>query len=184
MVGIRSDAGVWVGEVPAQPPPQKQGTGRPRTRWDYGEHRPLSVLQVAQNLPLDCWQAVTWRDRTQGPLTSRFAAIRVSPSHGYHAGQPPRPAEWLIIEWPESESAPTDFWLSNLPADTPLEKLVRLAKARWHIEQDYQQLKDELGLDHFEVRTWIGWHRHVTLVMLAFSFLLLERLRGKKGGTN
>lgn len=133
---------------------------------------------------MDSWQQVTWRQGAKGPLTSRFAAIRVSPSHGYHKGKPPRPAEWLIIEWPESEPAPTDFWLSILPEDTPLEKLVRFAKMRWHIEPDYQQLKDELGLDHFEGRTWTGWHRHITLVILAFSYLLLERLQGQKGGSN
>ena len=90
----------------------------------------------------------------------------------------------MIIEWPESEEKPTGYWLSNLPEDVPLEKLVRLAKMRWHIEQDYQQLKEELGLDHFEGRKWIGWHRHVTLTMVAFAFLLLERIRGQKRGFN
>lgn len=185
VVGIRSDVGVWVGEVPDQPPPQwERKSGRPRSRWNYAEHRPLSVLQAAKNLPKDSWQDITWREGTQGPKTSRFAAIRVCASHGYHEGKPPRPAEWLIAQWPESEPAPTDFWLADLSEATPLEKLVRLAKSRWHIEQDYQQLKDELGLDHFEGRTWVGWHRHVTLVMLAFSFLLLERLQGQKGGSS
>lgn len=95
----------------------------------------------------------------------------------------PRDEEWLIIEWPEGEAKPTDYWISNLPPNTPLKELVRLGKIRWRIEQDYQQLKEELGLDHFEGRSWLGWNRHVTLTMIAFAFLLLERLRRLKGGS-
>lgn len=181
VVGIRSNLGVWVGEVPATPP-QNTGKGRPRTRYDYGENKPPTVLEVAKSLPQEYWQDVTWDQGSKGPLRSRFAALRVHTSHGYHEGKPPRPEEWLIIEWPQGEEEPTDFWLSDLSEETSLRDLVRIGKMRWHIEQDYQQLKDELGLDHFEGRKWIGWHRHVTLTTLAFAFLLLERLRGQKRG--
>lgn len=183
VVSIRENACVWVGKVPARPP-QSLGRGRPRTRHEYGDYRPQSVLEVAQALPAQNRRTVTWDQGSKGPLRSRFAALRIHTSHGYYKGKPPRPEEWLIIEWPESEEKPTGYWLSNLPEDVPLEKLVRLAKMRWHIEQDYQQLKEELGLDHFEGRKWIGWHRHVTLTMVAFAFLLLERIRGQKRGFN
>jgi SRSO17 transposase len=152
VVGIRSNVGVWVGEVPATPP-QPNGKGRPRTRYDYGEHRPATVLEAAKSLPQTSWQEVVWDQGSKGPLRSRFAALRVHTSQGYHEGKPPRLAEWLIIEWPQGEEAPTDFWLSNESEQTDLRDLVRLGKMRWHIEQDYQQLKEELGLDHFEGRS-------------------------------
>ena len=85
-----------------------------------------------------------------------------------------------MIEWPTQEKAPIQYWLSNLPRDTSLKRLVRLAKLRWRVEQNYQQLKEELGLDHYEGRGWRGWHHHVTLVCLAYAFLMLERQRSKK----
>ena len=115
-------------------------------------------------------------------MQSRFAALRVHPSKGYHEGKPLRPQEWLLIEWPEGQDKPEHYWLSTLPESTSLVDLVHQAKWRWHIEQDYQQLKDELGLDHFEGRSWIGWHRHVTMTMVAFGFLILERVLGAKKG--
>ncbi len=90
------------------------------------------------------------------------------------------PVGWLLVEWPATAAAPTKYWLSNLPATTSLRRLVRWAKSRWRIEQDYRQLKHELGLDHFEGRGWRGWHHHVTLVSVAYGFLLLESLRRKK----
>jgi len=113
-------------------------------------------------------------------MTSRFAAARVLPSHGYQHGTAKEESCWLLAEWPEGEEAPTKFWLANLPADTELLSLVRFAKIRWWIEQGYQQLKDELGLDHYEGRSWQGWHHHVTLTMLAFGYLVLEGLYRKK----
>jgi SRSO17 transposase len=85
-----------------------------------------------------------------------------------------------VAEWPESESAPIEYWLCDLPAGTSLRRIVRLVKCRWKIEQDYHQLKEELGLDHYEGRNWQGWHHHVTMVMLAHAFLTLETLRSKK----
>lgn len=184
VLGTDEQMACWVGEVPAVPRPSRR-TGRPRKgeRYDYGNHRPLSALQVAQQLPPTAWQEITWNQGSKGPLRSRFAAVRIHAAHDYYYGVPPRDEEWLLIEWPEGEPKPTDYWISNLPADLPLIELVRFGKMRWHVEQDYQQLKEELGLDHFEGRSWPGWNRHVTLVMIAFAFLLQERIRGQKGGS-
>ena len=106
--------------------------------------------------------------------------LRVQPSHGFVHGQPPHKEVWLLIEWPESEKEPAKYFLGDLPASYKLRRLVRLAKCRWKVEQDYQQLKQELGLDHYEGRSWTGWHHHSTLVMLAHAFLTLEMLRSKK----
>jgi SRSO17 transposase len=104
----------------------------------------------------------------------------VQPSHGFHEGHDPGKEIWLLVEWPEKTAEPTKYFFCDLPADYSLRRLVQVAKARWKIEQDYQQLKEELGLDHYEGRNWSGWHHHVTLVMLAHSFLTLETLRSKK----
>jgi len=101
-------------------------------------------------------------------------------SHRYQDGRPPGKPVWLLVEWPESEQAPTKYCLCDLPAHYMPRRLVRLVKCRWKIEQDYHQLKEELGLDHYEGRNWQGWHHHVTMVMLAHAFLTLETLRNKK----
>jgi SRSO17 transposase len=95
------------------------------------------------------------------------------------AGEDELPLRWLVCEWPDDADKPVKYWLSNLPADTPLKRLVSLAKLRWRVEQDYRELKDALGLDHFEGRSYQGWHHHVTLVSLAHGFLTLERLNPK-----
>jgi SRSO17 transposase len=153
--------------------------GRPRSK-PLEVRNPVSVREVSGSWPLECWQRVAWRQGAKGLLSSRFAAARVLPSHGYQHGGPKEGIQWLLAEWPEAEEAPTKFWLSNLPADTDLLSLVRLAKIRWWIEQGYQQLKDELGLDHYEGHTWQGWYHHVTMTMLAFGFLTLEALYRKK----
>ena len=115
-------------------------------------------------------------------MKSRFLALRVRPANielrraAHQAGEE-LPVRWLVCEWPSKEPEPTKYWLSNLPADTPLKQLVRLAKMRFRIEQDYRELKDGLGLDHFEGRTYRGWQHHVTLVSIAQAFLTLERRR-------
>lgn len=123
---------------------------------------------------------VCWREGTRGAMSSRFVAHRVRPANVKLRHSDPDaelPVRWLLAEWPQAKPAPTDFWLSNLPADTPIERLVELAKLRWRVEQDYRELKDALGLDHFEGRSWPGWHHHVTLVSVAHGFLTTERLR-------
>ncbi len=162
--------------------PQAPGLLWPRRppKGDRTLPKPVQVLEAAQRLPEETWQNITWREGTKGPLCSRFAAIRIQPAKGYHQGQVKEPICWLLVEWPPSEPEPTKYWFSNLPETTPVQELVYWAKIRFFVEQNYQQLKDELGLDHFEGRSWHGWHRHVTLTMIAFNFLVLEGFRSKK----
>ena len=177
VVGISSATGVW-SKPPRAQVPHYQGRGGPPTRYAYGKQRPTSTQEAA--VQAKGWKRIRWRQGTKGWLESRFVALRVQPSHGFVHGQPPHKEVWLLIEWPESEKEPTKYFLCDLPATYTLRRLVRLAKCRWKIEQDYQQLKEELGLDHYEGRSWIGWHHHTTLVMLAHAFLTLEMLRSKK----
>jgi SRSO17 transposase len=127
-------------------------------------------------------QTVAWREGSRGKLVSRFLALRVRPANVQlrrAAGESELPLAWLVCEWPDGADEPVKYWLSNLPDETPLERLVALAKLRWRIEHDYRELKDALGLDHFEGRSFRGWHHHVTLVSLAHAFLTLERLNPK-----
>jgi SRSO17 transposase len=144
----------------------------------------FSLEAVARQLPASAWRPVTWRTGTRGPMGSRFALVEVWAAHGWKRhDHPPRVAEWLLIEWPEAQSAPTDYWLwwRGTHATRPSwREVIHAAKGRWKIEQDYRELKDELGLDHFEGRSWQGWHHHVTLVSLAFAFLHSEQTRSKK----
>ena len=154
------------------------GRGRPPVaRYE----RPFSTLAaLAAAAGVDSCQTVSWRQGTRQMLKSRFLAIRVRPMNVQLRQAEPGgevPAEWMLAEWPEGKDAPTDFWLSNLPDDTPLEQFVALAKLRWRVEQDYRELKDALGLDHFEGRSYNGWQHHVTLVSVAHGFLTTERLR-------
>jgi len=114
-------------------------------------------------------------------LSGRFAAWRVRPAHRLSDGRGPQDECWLLAEWPAGEPAPTKYFLSNLPATTSLRRLVRAAKGRWWVEQSYREMKDELGLDHYEGRSWAGWHHHVALVMLAYAFVVARR-RQKGGG--
>jgi SRSO17 transposase len=122
---------------------------------------------------------LTWREGTRGPLSSHFLALRIRPAGRRPAGRLAAdgslPAVWLLAQWPPETGEPTDYWLSTLPENIPLAELVRLAKIRWRIEHDYRELKTALGLDHFEGRTFTGWHRHVTLVTAAQLFLTLLR---------
>ena len=177
IVGVGPQVGVWL--KPPHPTLLKpRRMGRPPSALHYGDQRPLSVKTVAQQAK--GWKTIGWREGSQGRLKSRFWAGRVQPSHGFHEGQPPHKEVWLLVEWPELEKEPIKYFFCDLPADYSLRRLVRLAKCRWKIEQDYQQLKEELGLDHYEGRNWQGWHHHVTLVMMAHAFLTLETLRSKK----
>ena len=146
------------------------------------QQAPQSLKAIALSLPASAWREVTWREGTKGKMRSRFARVRIRPAHGWQQGTQELPVVWLLIEWPPEAKAPTKYWLSDLPEDTSLRALVRWAKSRWAVEMNYQQMKDHLGLDHFEGRGWAGWHHHVTLVMLALAFVLSERLRRKKRG--
>lgn len=158
--------------------PKGSGRGRPpaaRYRRPYD-----SLAGLARAAGTDACVEVEWREGTRGPLSSRFVALRVRPANVKLRRTDPDgelPVCWLLAEWPAGKDEPTDFWLSNLPADTPIERLVGLAKLRWRVEQDYRELKDALGLDHFEGRSYPGWNHHVTLVSVAYGFLTTERLR-------
>jgi SRSO17 transposase len=139
------------------------------------EHKPLSAKELAHALPSDAWRTVAWREGTRAPLTSRFAALRVRPAHRDQWRSTPRAEEWFLVEWPPGEDEPTKYWLSTLPPDLPLDELVDRAKLRWRIERDYQELKQEIGLDHYEGRGWRGFHHHAALSIAAYGFLVRER---------
>jgi len=178
VVGIMSSISVWrPGEEP-QPAKKWKGKGR-RTKLlrRDPDHPPAGVKELAASLPPDCWKIVTWRQGVNKKLRSRFAALRVRPAHRDYWRAEPHPEEWLLIEWPADQQEPAKYWLSTLPADTPLAELVRLAKHRWIIERDYEELKQELGLGHFEGRGWRGFHHHATLCLAAYGFLVAERNR-------
>ena len=176
VVGIQSTTTVWKpGEAPL-PPQAYGGRGRPpvRLRRDL-EHKPVSVKEMAAALPSAAWHTVTWREGTNTPLSSRFAAIRVRPAHRDTWRSEPRPEEWFMVEWPEDQAEPTKYWLSTLPADMGLVDLVEITKLRWRIERDFQNLKQELGLGHYEGRGWRGFHHHAALCIAAYGFLITER---------
>lgn len=162
--------------------PERTGRGRPpAARY---RAKPQSLKQLALAAGQHAAREITWRQGSRGPMRSRFVALRVRPANielrgAAHAADRELAVRWLLAEWPTGADAPTDYWLSSLPADTPLPELVRLAKLRWRIEHDYRELKDALGLDHFEGRSFRGWHHHVTCVSVAHAFLTLERRRPK-----
>ncbi len=121
------------------------------------------------------WKSVTWREGTNAALASRFAALRVGPAHGDQKLSAPRTQEWLLIEWPKGDAEPTKYWLSTLPEATLLAALVAMAKGRWRIERDYQDLKQEVGFGDYEGRSWRGFHHHATLCIAAYGFLISEK---------
>ncbi|MGH2744350.1 MAG: transposase, partial [Thermoleophilaceae bacterium] len=143
---------------------------------------PSSLKDLALAAGKKAAVTVTWREGTRGKMSSRFLALRVRPANielrrAAHKADEDLAVRWLLCEWPSKADEPVKYWLSNLPADTDLKTLVRLGKLRWRIEHDYRELKDALGLDHFEGRTYGGWNHHVTLVSTAHAFLTLERRR-------
>ena len=135
------------------------------------------MAELAAMLPSSTWRGITWRQGTRGAMRSRFACVRVRPAHRDENRHEPRAEEWLLIEWPRGEPQPIKFWLSTMPPETPIAQLVRLAMMRWRIERDYQELKDEFGLDHYEGRGWRGFHHHGILCIAAYAFLAAERAR-------
>jgi SRSO17 transposase len=176
VVGIQPHTSVWppgTGPLPAKP---WSGRGRPPTRLRRAPgHEPVAAEDLARSLPAATWQSVAWREGSKGELASRFAVLRVRPGHRDYERPEPWPALWLLIEWPEGEDAPSKYWFANLDATTSLARLVGLAKLRWRIERDYLELKQELGLGHFEGRGWRGFHHHASLCIAAYGFLVLER---------
>jgi SRSO17 transposase len=177
-VGILPDTSLWApGEEPLPPKPWK-GQGRPpKLLRRTDERRPASARDLAQRLPKKAWTTVRWREGTKGMMASLFAAIRVRVAHRDYERTQSREPEWLLMEWPTGEKEPSRYWLSTVPEDVELKDLVHLAKIRWRIERDFQELKDELGLDHYEGRGWRGFHHHGALCIAAYAFLAAERAR-------
>ena len=176
-VGVQSILSVWPPGQDPLPPKPWSGRGRPPSLVGRdAHHRPLSAKGLAKSLAEDTWKKVTWREGSNSPLSSRFAALRVRPASRDYNHSKPRPHEWLLIEWPEGEAEPTKYWLSTLSEHASLADLVGTAKLRWRIERDYEDLKGELGLGHYEGRGWRGFHHHATLCIAAYGFLVCERI--------
>lgn len=181
VVGITGAVSLWPQGSSPLPPKRWSGKGRPpKLLRRNARHKPLQAKALAMSLPARAFRSITWREGTNQALRSRFAAVRVRCATRDYWRSELRPEEWLLVEWPEGEPEPTKYFLSTLPADTPMKELVRIAKLRWRIERDYQELKQELGLGHFEGRSWRGFHHHATLCVAAYGFLLRERLRAPK----
>jgi SRSO17 transposase len=183
VVQVRGRTSAYAESVSAERP-EYSGRGRPpkpRFRAD-----PSSLRRLALDAGRPALRTMSWREGTRGKLRSRFIALRVRPANVELRNAANREGSelelcWLLVEWPPGLSEPTKYWLSNLPPETSLRELVRLAKLRWRIEHDYRELKDALGLDHFEGRSYRGWNHHVTLVSIAHAFLTLERRHPQLG---
>jgi SRSO17 transposase len=176
VAGVQSSMTVWEpGQQPLPAKPRGKMGRPPRLLQRSADHQPVSVKQLALSLSSTAFKQVTWREGTDRKLRSRFAAVRIRPAHRDYEKAEAAAEEWLLIEWPRGEKEPTKYWISTLPPTTKLKDLVRMAKHRWIIERDYQELKQELGLGHFEGRNWRGFHHHATLCIAAYGFLVIER---------
>jgi SRSO17 transposase len=178
VVGVQSSMTVW--EPGTQPLPAKPRgrMGRPPRLLQRNEnHQPVSVKQLAMGLSPTAFKEITWREGAQRKLRSRFATVRVRPAHRDYWKAEPHAEEWLLIEWPGGEAEPTKYWVSTMPSTSKIKDLIKMAKHRWIIERDYEELKQELGLGHFEGRNWRGFHHHATLCIAAYGFLVAERNR-------
>jgi SRSO17 transposase len=176
VAGIQPQTSVWAPGTGPRLPKSWSGQGRPpKLLQRDGRHQPISVKKLALGLPTRAWRKITWREGTAEQLSSRFARVRVRPAHRDYWLAESRPEEWLLIEWPEDEETPTKYWFSTLPADIAFNQLVDVTKLRWRIERDYHELKQEVGLGHFEGRGWRGFHHHATLCIAAYGFLVSER---------
>jgi SRSO17 transposase len=176
VAGIMPNTSVWISGTGPLPPKKWSGQGRPPKliRRD-SKHQPISVKKLALGLSKRAWRTINWREGTNEQLSSRFARVRVRVAHRDYNLTEGRPEEWLLIEWPKGEDEPTKYWLSTLPKSISFRRLVDIAKLRWRIERDYQELKQEVGLGHFEGRGWRGFHHHATLCIAAYGFLISER---------
>ena len=180
-VGVTSAVVVWPPGVTPLPPEPYSGMGRPpvmprRTQ----ELQPMSVKALALSLPSRVFQNVSWREGTNETLSGRFAAVRVRHAGGNSGKARLRPEQWLLIEWPTTDAEPSKYFLSTLPEETPINELVSVAHQRWRIERDYQDLKQDFGLGHYEGRGWRGFHHHAALSIAAYGFLMAERLVADK----
>lgn len=177
-LAVRCTTTVWALKRQPLPPKPWKGRGRPAIRMRRDQtHQPLTVEQVARQLPERAWREVSWREGSKETLRSRFAALRVRAAYGDDRPGGLRPEEWLLIEWPLGAAEPSGYWLANLPVKTSLKRLVGISKHRWVIERDYEELRSELGLAHYEGRNWRGFHHHATLCVAAYGFLIAERSR-------
>lgn len=175
-VGIQGSTTVWAEGHEPLPPRGNWGRGRPGTHLRRNRtHQPIDANRLAHQLPGRAWRRMEWRAGTAGVLASRFARVRVRAAHRNQV----HPEEWLVIEWPLAETEPTQYWLTTLSPRIAFHELVRLIKLRWRIERDYQELKQELGLGHYEGRNWRGFHHHATLTIAAYGFLMRARLTGR-----
>jgi SRSO17 transposase len=178
VAAIPGSIAVW---APGTGPIPPTGTREPGARGPLrkshrtGSEKPMTVVDLASSLGSGACRGATWREGSKGKQRSRFGAIRVRTAHRHLLGAAPGDEQWLLYEWPEGEPQPTKFWLSTLDADTPIKRLIHLAKLRWRVERDYQELKQEVGLDHFEGRSWPGFHHHAALCAVAHGFLALRR---------
>jgi len=163
--GIQPQTLVWA-------PGKRPGRAPKKGRRDAPDT--TSVKELALGLRAKAWRTIEWREGTNERLSSRFARVRVHVASSHEQGEKPA-KEWLLIEWPVGEDAPTKYWLSTLPKNIPFRDLVDAAKLRWRIERDYQELKQEVGLGHFEGRGWPGFHHHATLCIATYGFLISER---------
>lgn len=176
VLGVQKNTLVWPPGTHPLPPPEYSGLGRPpKLPRISPDHAPVSALNLARDLSEGSYKTISWREGTNKILSSRFAAVRVREGHRYYWRSDTPSEEWLLIEWPVGEREPTKYWLSSLDAAVSIEELVSTAKLRWRIERDYQELKQEIGLGHFEGRGWRGFHHHATLCIAAYGFLVAER---------
>ncbi len=189
VMGVTGSVTVWPPGREPMPPTAYAGRGRVGKRLRLGgtalpQHHPQAVKELAFELGPENWHTVTWREGTNAKLRSRFARVRVRAAHRDNLRDELREPEWLLIEWPQGDAEPLKYWLSTLPEDTPLQRMVYEAKMRWRIERDYQDLKQDLGLGHYEGRGWRGFHHHASLSIAAYGFLLAQRLGhpGEIGG--
>jgi SRSO17 transposase len=176
VLAVSPDTTVFApGTIFEVPEPREAGSGRQKTS-PRPDRKPEAIGALIAGLDAEQFQMVTFRDGRDGePMTSRFCFLRVRAGNEWEKASAAPREEWLIAEWAEGKEKPTDYWLSNFPADTEPERLARLARLRWKIELDYKQLKGELGLDHYEGRSWLGWYHHTALVTASHGFLTLER---------
>ena len=176
VAGVKSTTTVWAPGTSALPPPAYSGRGRRPVRPVHDvANKPVNVEELALSLPKSDWRKLSWREGTNEPLSGRFARVRVRPAHDRDAATETIAEEWLLIEWPDDEKAPTKFWFSTLDKTVTFAHLVHTTKQRWRIERDYLELKQEIGLGHFEGRSWRGFHHHATLCIAAYGFLICER---------
>ena len=181
-VGIRPATTVWAPGTAPLPPKAWAGRAiRPtRLRREPG-NEPVAVKALAMALAEQAWRTVTWREGTNTELSSRFAGVRVRCAHRDYLGTEMRAEEWLLIEWPEGQTEPTKYFLTTAPDEATLEQMVFVTKMRWRIERDYQDLKQDFGLGHYEGRGWRGFHHHATLSIAAYGFLMAQRLQAGTG---